>query len=121
MVNMVDGLLNGKTHVQLSLGHDMEHLVVMLPVLNEALGLAWVLERIPYAKLEAMGYRTTVLVMDGHSTDATPEVAQAHGVLFIDQHDSGKGSAIRHGFRGPRSRGRCRGDVDATAPTLPKR
>ena len=33
----------------------MEHLVVMLPVLNEALGLAWVLERIPYAKLEAMG------------------------------------------------------------------
>ena len=77
----------------------MEHLVVMLPVLNEALGLAWVLERIPYAKLEAMGYRTTVLVMDGHSTDATPEVAQAHGVLFIDQHDSGKGSAIRHGFR----------------------
>ena len=49
----------------------MEHLVVLLPVLNEELGLAWVLERIPYAKLEEMGYKKTVLVIDGHSTDAT--------------------------------------------------
>ena len=77
----------------------MEHLVVLLPVLNEALGLAWVLERIPYAKLEAMGYKTTVLVMDGHSTDATSTVADEYGVLFVDQDDTGKGSAIRHGFR----------------------
>ena len=56
----------------------MEHLVVLLPVLNEELGLAWVLERIPYAKLEAMGYKTTVLVMDGHSTDATSTVADEY-------------------------------------------
>ena len=37
--------------------------------------------------------------MDGHSTDTTAEVAEEYGVLFIDQDDSGKGSAIRHGFR----------------------
>ena len=42
----------------------MQHLVVMLPVLNEALGLAWVLERIPLERLTSMGYTTTVLVMD---------------------------------------------------------
>tara|TARA_B100000900_G_scaffold247397_1_gene210454 strand:- start:1799 stop:2527 length:729 start_codon:yes stop_codon:yes gene_type:complete len=77
----------------------MEHLVVLLPVLNEELGLAWVLDRIPYSKLEKMGYRTTVLVMDGHSTDATPNVAEEYGVLFVEQNDTGKGSAIRHGFR----------------------
>ena len=77
----------------------MQHLVVMLPVLNEALGLAWVLERLPYDRLEAMGYTTTVLVMDGHSTDETEAVATSHGVLFVDQDDYGKGSAIRHGFR----------------------
>ena len=77
----------------------MQHLVVMLPVLNEALGLAWVLERLPYDRLEAMGYTTTVLVMDGHSTDETEAVAASHGVLFVDQDDIGKGSAIRHGFR----------------------
>ncbi|MAF93998.1 hypothetical protein CMO85_04980 [Candidatus Woesearchaeota archaeon] len=77
----------------------MQHLVVMLPVLNEALGLAWVLERLPYRRLEKMGYTTTVLVMDGHSTDGTEEVAGEYGVLFVDQEDIGKGSAIRHGFR----------------------
>lgn len=77
----------------------MQHLVVMLPVLNEALGLAWVLERLPYRRLEKMGYTTTVLVMDGHSTDGTEEVADEYGVLFVDQEDIGKGSAIRHGFR----------------------
>ncbi|MEC8168466.1 MAG: glycosyltransferase, partial [Candidatus Thermoplasmatota archaeon] len=77
----------------------MQHLIVLLPVLNEALGLAWVLDRIPYARLKRNGYRTTVLVMDGHSTDTTAEVAEEYGVLFIDQDDSGKGSAIRHGFR----------------------
>ena len=63
----------------------MEQLVVLLQVVNEALGLAWVLERIPYAKLEAMGYKTTVLVMDGHSTDATSTVADEYGVLFVDR------------------------------------
>ena len=77
----------------------MQHLVVMLPVLNEALGLAWVLERLPYDRLTAMGYSTTVLVMDGHSTDETKAVANSYGVLFVDQDGHGKGSAIRHGFR----------------------
>lgn len=77
----------------------MQRLVVLLPVLNEALGLQWVLERIPHEALKAKGYETTVLVMDGHSTDRTEEVASSFGVLFIDQDDDGKGSAIRHGFR----------------------
>lgn len=96
---MADRELNGKYHVQAPQAHAMQHLVVLLPVLNEALGLAWVLDRIPYARLERNGYRTTVLVMDGHSTDTTPEVAAKYGVMFVDQDDSGKGSAIRHGFR----------------------
>jgi glycosyltransferase involved in cell wall biosynthesis len=77
----------------------MQRLVVLLPVLNEALGLQWVLERIPYQSLEQHGYETTVLVMDGHSTDQTSSVAASFGVLFIGQEDQGKGSAIRHGFR----------------------
>ena len=66
----------------------MQHLVVMLPVLNEALGLAWVLERLPYDRLEAMGYTTTVLVMDGHSTDDSERIAAYHRVLFVDQHEN---------------------------------
>ena len=32
----------------------MQHLVVLLPVLNEALGLDWVLKRLPIEALKAM-------------------------------------------------------------------
>ena len=90
----------------------MQHLVVMLPVLNEALGLAWVLERIPYLRLESMGYRTTVLVMDGHSTDGTSEVAKEYGVLFVGQDEHGEGQCHSPRFsRGAASRCRCGGHV----------
>ena len=77
----------------------MKRLVVLLPVLNEAKGLQWVLERIPYASLTDEGYETSVLVVDGNSTDQTPEVASSFDVRFIVQEGEGKGSAIRHGFR----------------------
>jgi glycosyltransferase involved in cell wall biosynthesis len=77
----------------------MKRLVVLLPVLNEALGLEWVLERLPIQELYAQGFETAVLVMDGHSTDGTSSVAEQFDVLFMEQDESGKGTAIRHGFR----------------------
>ena len=77
----------------------MNRLVVLLPVLNEALGLGWLLERLPIKELHDQGYETAVLVMDGHSTDGTEKVAEQFDVLFMEQDDTGKGSAIRHGFR----------------------
>jgi len=95
MVKRMKGNTMSKKHEE----SVMQHLVVMLPVLNESLGLAWVLDRIPYERLKAMGYRTTVLVMDGHSTDSSRQVAEEYGVLFVEQDEHGKGAAIRHGFR----------------------
>lgn len=77
----------------------MKRLVVLLPVLNEALGLEWVLRKIPTDKLRTKGYDTQVLVMDGHSTDDTGKVADEFNVMFMEQEDRGKGTAIRHGFR----------------------
>ena len=71
-------------------GAVMQHLVVMLPVLNEALGLAWVLDHLPYERLEAMGYKTTC------SGDGRPQHGRHRAgrrgtrVLLIDQHDIGK-------------------------------
>jgi len=77
----------------------MKRLVVLLPVLNEALGLEWVLERLPIQELYQQGFETAVLVMDGHSTDGTSIVAEQFDVLFMEQDETGKGMAIRHGFR----------------------
>ena len=77
----------------------MNRLVVLLPVLNEALGLEWVLDRLPIKELHDRGYETAVLVMDGHSTDGTDKVAEQFDVLFMEQDETGKGTAIRHGFR----------------------
>jgi len=79
-------------------GAVVNHLVVLLPVLNEALGLRWVLERIPTDDLAARGYRTSVLVVDGNSTDGSVMVADEHGVHVLVQTEAGKGNAIRQGF-----------------------
>lgn len=76
----------------------MNQLVVLLPVLNEALGLRWVLERIPYEALRTKGYMTSVLVVDGHSTDESLAVANELGVHVFIQQEAGKGHAIRQGF-----------------------
>jgi hypothetical protein len=32
-----------------------------------------------------MGYTTTVLVMDGHSTDRSRQIADSFDVLFVEQ------------------------------------
>lgn len=77
----------------------MNRLVVLLPVLNEALGLEWVLDRLPIKELHDRGFETAVLVMDGHSTDGTDKVAEQFDVLFMEQDETGKGTAIRQGFR----------------------
>ncbi|MCH1460967.1 MAG: glycosyltransferase family 2 protein, partial [Candidatus Poseidonia sp.] len=88
-----------KSHEDIHPSTTMQHLVVLLPVLNEALGLDWVLKRLPNDALKSMGFSVSVLVMDGHSTDQTSAVAAEHGVHFLEQQGHGKGSAIRHGFR----------------------
>ena len=91
--------MRGKTMKMNGNRTGMKRLVVLLPVLNEALGLEWVLRQLPTEKLIACGYETQVLVMDGHSTDDTSKVASEFNVIFMPQEERGKGTAIRQGFR----------------------
>ena len=77
----------------------MKHLIVLLPVLNEAQGLEWVLNNMPSKALSSRGYKTTIIVMDGGSTDESADVAGRYGVVFLRQEGKGKGAALRHGFR----------------------
>lgn len=66
---------------------------VIIPTLNEALNLPHVLSDIPSSVHE-------VIIVDGLSTDGTPEVASEvlPDAKVIYQTEPGKGSALLHGF-----------------------
>jgi len=63
---------------------------VILPALNEAAAVAWVLDRMP------PGYRP--IVVDNGSTDATAAIAAAHGALVVHEPVRGFGSACAAGL-----------------------
>ena len=66
---------------------------VVIPTLNEAENLPHVFERLPRDVAE-------VVVVDGHSTDGTPELAAElwPGAVVITQDGKGKGNALACGF-----------------------
>lgn len=66
---------------------------VVIPAMNEARNLPYVLPRIP-------AWVDEVLLVDGHSTDDTVEVARAllPGIRIVTQPGKGKGNALRAGF-----------------------
>ena len=66
---------------------------VIIPTLNEAKNLPHVLPRIPRWVHE-------VILVDGNSTDGTPELAPRYwpGLKVIPQRGKGKGAALRTGF-----------------------
>ncbi|WP_308466279.1 glycosyltransferase family 2 protein [Rathayibacter soli] len=66
---------------------------VVIPTLNEARNLPWVIRRIP-------DYVDEVVLVDGHSSDRTADVARVlrPDVVVITELRPGKGAAIRAGF-----------------------
>jgi hypothetical protein len=66
---------------------------VVIPTLNEEKNIAWVLERMPPIVDE-------VVLVDGHSSDHTVEVARAirPDIVVLSQHYRGKGDAARVAF-----------------------
>jgi glycosyltransferase involved in cell wall biosynthesis len=73
---------------------------VVIPTLDEAENIGWVLERIPPEVDE-------VILVDGRSTDGTVEVARAArpDIRVVSEPVPGKGAALRAGFAA------ARGDV----------
>src|SRR5215210_6403764 len=70
---------------------------LVIPTLNEARNVAWVLERLPDCVDE-------VLLVDGRSTDDTIAVARSvmPDIRVIVEHRPGKGAALRAGFAAAR-------------------
>ncbi len=66
---------------------------VLVPTLNEAATIGDVVEG-----FRERGYEN-VLVVDGRSTDGTPDVAREKGARVVQQSGTGKGQAVREGLR----------------------
>ena len=72
---------------------------VILPALNEVDSIEHVLKGVP------AGIVDEILVVDGHSTDGTPELVRRLGFRVIEQEGKGYGNAVATGLK------HVRGDV----------
>lgn len=75
--------------------------VIVLPTLNEFKAVGKVLAKI---KSVMEGYDYRMLVVDGHSTDGTDEIARSIGANVIYQQGRGYGNALKTGFYHARKR-----------------
>jgi len=66
---------------------------LVVPAMNEENNITWVLGRLP-------GRVDEVVLVDGHSTDRTVQLARAArpDIVVVDQRGVGKGAALRTGF-----------------------
>jgi dolichol-phosphate mannosyltransferase len=71
---------------------DKEQICILIPTLNEAPTIGTLIR-----DFNERGF-TNILVIDGHSTDATRQIAGAAGARVILQRGKGKGSAIIEAF-----------------------
>jgi glycosyltransferase involved in cell wall biosynthesis len=79
---------------------------VILPVLDEARALPWVLTRMPP--------KHRPIVVDNGSRDGSAEVARGHGALVVDEPVRGFGSASWTGLRAATADVVCFMDADAS-------
>lgn len=104
------GILPGRVE------NPMSRLSILLPALNEEVGLHAVLGRIPAQSLRRLGFHPVVSLLDGGSTDGTRRVAREHGADVYVQKGWGKGSAFREFLPTLRSEYCVILDSDATYP-----
>lgn len=76
----------------------MKQVMILLPTLDEAEGLAKILPKIPHERLAQKGWKATVLILDGGSEDLTQEISKSYECTFMKQQGRGKGAAMRLGF-----------------------
>ncbi|UCC58737.1 MAG: glycosyltransferase [Candidatus Bathyarchaeum sp.] len=76
-------------------------IAIVIPTLNECKAVGKVLTSV---KQVMEGYEYRVLVVDGHSTDGTDEIAKNMGANVIYQRGKGYGDALKTGFFHARKR-----------------
>ncbi len=91
-------------------------LSIIIPTKNEEKNLPWVLIRIK--RLSHKLPEHEIIVVDGHSTDKTREVAKKFGCRVILDHMKGKGEAMRTAAK--RANGKILLFIDADGSHNPK-
>jgi len=69
-------------------------ILIILPTLNEEQTIGRVIDEIPRSSLEGAGYKVSLLVVDGNSTDRTREIAEEKGANTVIERQRGKGIAV---------------------------
>jgi glycosyltransferase involved in cell wall biosynthesis len=72
---------------------------VIIPTLNEEVGIQRTISNIPVKKIQSLGYGLEILVIDGKSTDLTREYAEQAGAKIIVEEQRGYGAACKSGLR----------------------
>lgn len=71
----------------------LSSMVTLIPCINEADGVGPTIEEI-----KDVIHDQPIVVVDGNSSDGTPDVASRLGALVINQRSKGKGNAVREGL-----------------------
>jgi glycosyltransferase involved in cell wall biosynthesis len=93
-----------------------ETISIIIPALNEEDGIGRTLASIPRAKLEKLGYKLEVIVVDGGSTDFTEKIALQMGAKAIIEKQKGYGRAYKVGLNAAKGDTIVTLDADATYP-----
>lgn len=104
--------MSGDRSSREGLCRDLSELTVIVPVLNEAEGLPLVLRGL----IETGVPRERIIVVDGGSTDGSPDIARREGVVVVYQEGRGKAAAIKTGLRYVKTRYVAVIDGDYTYP-----
>jgi glycosyltransferase involved in cell wall biosynthesis len=78
-----------------SVSNNAEKVIVVIPTLNEEVGIGLVLDNLERA---LHYYNYDVLIVDGRSSDSTVKIAKDKGATIIFQRSKGYGDALRTGF-----------------------
>ncbi|MHB8352527.1 MAG: glycosyltransferase family 2 protein [Thermoplasmata archaeon] len=95
------------------------HAVVVLPTLNEELGLDRTLSDLPFGRFGDLNFPVEAVIVDGGSTDRTLEVARKWNIPVLQQTTRGKGAAVLEAIDWVRQQGVpyvAVLDADATYP-----
>jgi glycosyltransferase involved in cell wall biosynthesis len=91
-------------------------LTIVIPALNEELGIEKTIKAVPRAEIDKIGYPTQVLVVDNGSDDRTAELAARAGAEVVSEPNRGYGTALKKGFAAADGDVIVTADADATYP-----